>query len=322
MTSHLPFKIVSVLLALILYLFVMQDKEGERSFRVPVVVQSEPENYVLLSEVPELQVTVAGRTRNLARIQENQLSELVLNFTSPTTHRRFTASDFELPPGLEVISIYPEIIQLNFAPKDAKEVPVIIHAEGEPPPGYTYTATASPPTIRIEGPEDGIASLQEIHTQPIDVSDLTEDGVRRAALVRLEPNFRYDRDIQVLVSFHMDINWTTLRLTDVPITVSGPEDRFSLDHEFLSVRLRGPQTVIDVLDRSRIRASIDGTDFLESPSGTYDVQPSLLNLPDDVTVEEVDFDTLRLTVTAPSRIEMRYLPLPNLLPIPFPTLGR
>ena len=98
--TDLKKKIVSIVMGLVLYLFVMQEKEGDLTFTVPVRVGAQPPNHVLLTEVPEIQVTIAGRNRNLARLEDSGLSELVLRFDAPVTHRRLNASDFDLPAGL------------------------------------------------------------------------------------------------------------------------------------------------------------------------------------------------------------------------------
>lgn len=318
LTQHLPFKIVSVLLALVLYLFVMQDQEGVRELIVPVAVNAEPDDFVLLTEIPDLRVLVAGRTRNLARLGDELLPEIELSFDRIYPHWRFSPADIRLPGGLEVVSIIPESIDLHFAPKLTREVPIIVDMQGQPPTGYNVTASTSPPTLRVDGPASVVEALQEVRTQSVDVSTLREDTVQTVVLERLDSRVHYDRDIRILVSFHMEINWANVRVSDVPVLISGPEGRFALDREFVSVRLRGPQTVIDNMDRALIRASVDALPFLTVPAGTYDVEPALIGLPTDVTVEEIDFQTLRLTVSAPPSIEFRPIPLPNFLPLPLP----
>ena len=274
LTQHLPFKIVSVLLALVLYLFVMQEREGERELIVPVAVTAEPSDFVLLTKIPDLRVVVAGRTRNLARLGHELLPEIELSFDRIYPHWRFSPSDIRLPGGLEVVSIIPESIDLHFAPKLTREVPIIVNMQGEPPTGYNITASASPPTLRVDGPATQIEGLQEVHTQPVDVSTLREDTVQTVVLERLDSQVHYDRDIRVLVSFHMDINWTSVRVSDVPVSVSGPEGRFELDRQFVSVRLRGPQTVIDSIDQPLCWR--DRTDLTELVGRTVRIRFSIL----------------------------------------------
>lgn len=321
LTQHLPFKIISVVLALVLYLFVMQDKEVERDLTLSIVVDSEPEDYVLLTQLPEVEVTVAGRSRNLARLERSRLEEVSLSFSRPADLYRLTESDFDLPPGLEIIDIDPETIDLHFVPKATDWVPVVVSVSGNPPAGYKFTTTVSPGEVLIEGPAAVVQDLQEIRTQEIDVRTLREDAVRRVSLQRLDSELRYDREQQVMVAFDIELDWGNVEISEVPISVSGPEGRFSLDRQTLTLLLRGPQIVINQLDRSRIRATIDGTPYLNSPAGTYDVSPTVLNLPADVTVESIDYGTLRLTVSAPPTIEFRPIPLPTVFPLPLPVPG-
>ncbi len=320
LTENLPFKIVSLVMGLVLYLFVMQEKEGQRAFTVPVVVESEPENYVLLSEVPDLRVVIEGRTRNLARLGSDALSELVLRFDRPVTHRRFTPSDFALPAGVEVQSIFPEIVQLNFAPKVAAEVPIVPDRRGEPVTGYTVRWTVDPSHLRVEGPAEQINALDGIFTQPVDIQGLTEVTTRRVGLAQLGPDISYDRDTQVLVRVYPEVNEVNLEVPGVPVEVSGPADRFSVDEPTMSVVLRGPQAVIDAFDPSVLRVSVDATPYLDAPAGVYDAVPQLLNLPAELTVQSRQFDALRLTVVAPTAFECRTIPLPNVLPIVVPRI--
>ena len=319
-TDHLPFKIAALVTSLTLYLFVMQERERERTFEVAVRVDAVPEGYVLLTEIPNLTVVVAGRARNLSGYYQERLRELRLSFSAPVSHRRFSASDFALPPGLQLRSISPDVIDLNFAPKVDADVEIIPDIRGEPAAGFNLTNAVSPETVHISGPASEINALEGVFTQPVDVTGLRSLTTRRVGLVQLGPNITYERSLSVLVTIRVETNYTTIQVSEVPLTISGPSDRFALDRSAVGLTLRGPETVIDNLDTEQLRASVDVTPFLELPAGEYDVEPRFLNLPPEVSVAHVDIETLRLTVTAAPTLVCRYLPFPNLLPIALPTL--
>jgi hypothetical protein len=320
--STLPLKVVSVSMALVLYLFVMQDQEGEATFPISVMVESQPDGYLLLSDVPELSVVITGRSRHLARLNDGRLSELVLRFNTPVTHHRFEHSDFNLPPGLEIRSITPEMVSLNFAPKVSKEVPILLDTRGASPPEYTLHTRLSPDTVYVEGPSIIIDTIEGIFTAPFDVGGIREDQLPRpVGLMQMGPHLQYDRDLRVMVTVEVDINETEVFLTDIPIQISGPADRFSIDHELLEITLRGAEATINGLDTSQIRATVDATPFLDAPIGTYDVAPRLLNIPPELSIQNMNFRTLGLTVLeSATRIpfQCNIIPFPYLLPVPIP----
>ncbi|MBN1944157.1 MAG: hypothetical protein JW797_00720 [Bradymonadales bacterium] len=317
LTNNLTLKIISVVIGLVLYLFVMQERENQKVIKYTVQIEP-PDEYMLLSEVPEISVTITGRNRHLRQQEEHQT--IVLTLSRAVTHKTFEHRDFPLPSGLEVRDITPQTIRLDFARLISREIPISINYTGQPAPGYSVTATSvTPPTIRLEGPENEIQNLQYILTQSVDLTGASQSITnRRVYLVSPGRSISFDTGVDVRVTLAIEQDEATLAVDSIPVTISGPSERFSVDIAFVSVTLRGPRSGLEQIDTSPLRASVDATPYLDYPPGTYDVRPMLINLTEGIWAENMTPSTVRLTIEERPALQYRTIPFINLLPFPLP----
>jgi hypothetical protein len=322
-TENLPLKVIAIIIALVLYLFVMQEKEGVREYRVELEVV-EPPGYVLMNELPTLRVAVAGRTRNLTDLEGDELSRLELRPDPGTTQRWFEAEDFDLPPGLEIRSIFPEYVQLDLARLVPKEVQILASIDGQPPPGYSYSYSVHPSTITVEGPEATLETMNAILTETVDVSGLDDSDspyTFKVDLVTRRPRVTYDTQVDVFVVVRVELDEDTTSLS-IPVVVAGPVERAEVDRDFVNIRITGPAASIDSLDASTVTAEVDATPYADVTEAVrVSVEPTIRNLPEGVWVDPDTLLALWLTVEPP---EARYafvpVPYPSFLPTPMPPL--
>ena len=325
-TENLPLKIISVVVGLVLYLFVMQEKEGEREFIVPVRVEEHLSDQVLLTEIPDVRLVVSGRTRHLARLETDVLEELVVRLDQARPTVTFGASDFNLPAGVEVRSIFPDRVQLSYARLTARELPILVNSQGDPHPDYSIVGVrATPQRIRVTGPEDQINELTGVPTSRIDIYETDTDDIERSVgLIATGAHMEYEQVQNIQVVIDIEPNQDTMEMA-VALAIEGPSEGFSLEEgaDVVRVHLVGPPSVIRSSAPIPVRATVSSAPFVDSEGGRYFADVRVFNLPPGVRLLGVEPTSVALLVAAAEEsVRLTPVPIPVLgvLPIPLPTL--
>jgi len=177
-------KLLSLALAVGLWLAVASDPPAEVAVDVPVVFRNIPENLEISSEnVPRSQIRVRGPQRVVRRLQPADIyAEIDLSGMKPG-ERTFdlTAQQVHQPRELEVVQVVPNQFHLIFDTRLTRQVPVRPRAFGNFAAGYQIgRLEADPSSITISGPRQRVAAVEAAITDPIDASGTME----RATFVR------------------------------------------------------------------------------------------------------------------------------------------
>ena len=177
-------KLLSLALAVGLWLAVASDPPAEVAVDVPIVFRNIPENLEISSEsVPRSQIRVRGPQRVVRRLQPADIyAEIDLSGMKPG-ERTFdlTAQQVHQPRELEVVQVVPNQFLLIFDTRLTRQVPVRPRAFGNFAAGYQIgRLEADPSSITISGPRQRVAAVEAAITDPIDASGTME----RATFVR------------------------------------------------------------------------------------------------------------------------------------------
>lgn len=214
-------KLVSLILAVTLYILVSGEKETERSLRVGVAYVR-PEERVLVTEVPDsVEVWVRGPWTRIKRLDPAGVDPIVVDLTKHSDGDvRFDASDIRLPAGLEVTSIRPSSIRVQF--EHQKTVPVVPELVGAPPDGFIVEkVVAEPATIGLRGPDSVIAGISDVRTLPLSVVGKRAPFRQEVALVPLGRDLMTDIDT-VVIDVQVVEEVRTRTLSALPVVVRPP----------------------------------------------------------------------------------------------------
>ena len=177
-------KLLSLALAVGLWLAVASDPPAEVAVDVPIVFRNIPENLEISSEtVPRAQIRVRGPQRVVHRLQPADIyAEIDLGGMKPGQRTfELTAQQVHQPKELEVIQVVPNQFHLMFDTRLTRQVPVHPRAFGNFAPGYQIARLeADPPSITISGPRQRTEAVEAATTDPIDASGTMD----RATFVR------------------------------------------------------------------------------------------------------------------------------------------
>ena len=144
-------KLLSLALAVALWLAVARDPVAEVAVDVPIEFHNIPENLEISSEnIPRAQIRVRGPQRVVRRLQTSDVSaDIELSAIKPG-ERTFdlTTDQIHHPNELEVVQIIPSQFHLTFDARLTRQVPVHPRVVGTFAPGYSIERIVSEPSTR------------------------------------------------------------------------------------------------------------------------------------------------------------------------------
>jgi YbbR domain-containing protein len=243
---HVALKLLSLALAILLWMIVAGEETVERGLRVPLQFEQFPENLELLGEPPmQVDVRVRGAAATVGRLSPSDVVA-VLDLRASSPGRRLyqlTPEQVRTPFGVQVVQVSPPTIVMVFEKSATGVVPIVPVVEGRPAPGYVLgSITANPKTVEVVGPESAVKQVTEALTETIAVDGADRHVTQSVIIGFLSPSLRL----------------TTPQRASVTVQVlPGPRERTVRGRPVLLRNLRQSLTaqavpaVVDVILRGR-----------------------------------------------------------------------
>lgn len=187
-------KVVSLALAVTLWLFVVGEKSSEVTLSAPLELARVPATMVIVSPVPaSVRVRLNGPSTLLGGVTPQRLTvRLDLDGMQPGISTfEILPSRFDLPRGVEVTYLSPSVITLEADVKIRRTVPLRARTRGSPAEGFSLVEVRlEPGTLEVEGAERALGQLQEIPTEVVDITGLEGGVVRPVELSFPDPTVR------------------------------------------------------------------------------------------------------------------------------------
>jgi YbbR domain-containing protein len=155
-------KLVSLLLAIGLWLVVARDPIAEVEIKVPIEFHNLPDNLEIDSaSFTEAQIRVRGPERVIHRLQIADVrAEIDL-----------TGRQIHVPQDLEVVQIIPGQFHLSFDDRETRVVEVRPRVTGNFASGMRVAQViANPPNVVITGPRRRVEAVEAATTDPVEAS--------------------------------------------------------------------------------------------------------------------------------------------------------
>ena len=171
---NLGLRLISLGLAVGLWLAVARDPMAEVAVTVPIEFHNMPANLEISSEnIPTAQIRLRGPERIMHRLRSSDVYAAVELDNVRPGERTFdlTSRQIHQPSGLEVVQVVPSQVHLAFDNRISRQVPVQPRVIGAFAAGYQIKQVAADPAvITISGPEKRVEAVESATTDPIDVS--------------------------------------------------------------------------------------------------------------------------------------------------------
>src|SRR3990170_3556014 len=190
-------KLVSLVLALMLWVYVTSKGKTELTLTVPLEFRNIPQGMALVGEVAgTLEVRVQGQERDLRNISSGKRVSGILDLSRAVAGEnliRISPDDISRPARVVVTRISPFEVWVQLEHLIRKTVRLKPRLRGAPADGYALAGVSvKPQRITVEGPADVIQELGSIETMPIDIERAREN-------ITIEPRIDYEgRPIRIL----------------------------------------------------------------------------------------------------------------------------
>lgn len=172
--ANFGYKVVSLALAVGLWLALARDPAASVAVTVPIEFHNIPSNLEISSvNIPEAQVRVRGPERLIHELRPQEVHvEVDLSGVKPG-ERTFdlTAQQVRQPRDLEVAQVIPSQVRLSFDTPLIRQVEVRPRVIGAFAGGYRIARVlADPPTLSISGPKQRVEVVEAATTDPVDAT--------------------------------------------------------------------------------------------------------------------------------------------------------
>jgi YbbR domain-containing protein len=171
---NIGLKIVSLLLAVGLWLAVAHDPPAEVEMRVPIEFQNLPDNLEIDSaNSTEVRVRIRGPERVIHQLQAADVHAEINLTTVHPGERTFdlNSSQIHVPQDLDVVQIIPAQFHLSFDERATRKIEVQPRVTGDFASGRRVTQViADPSSVTITGPRHRVEAVEAAITDPVDAS--------------------------------------------------------------------------------------------------------------------------------------------------------
>jgi YbbR domain-containing protein len=281
--KNLALRGLSLAIAIGLWIFV---NAGQRSMidelSVPISYRRLPAGLVIVNHPADfVKIQVTGPRTLLSLLDPDRLTvKLDLSGIGPgQASFKVNPAMFNVPRQTTVTSISPSEVLLDVDRVVQREVPVHVDIEGHLAVGYEIAAVqAKPPAVTVIGPSRYVNSLQQVNTEPFDVSGSSADVIRRVDLEN--PNA-----VVALATTRVDARVdVSEKISDrefrgVHVEVRDSDYKFRVDPNHASVVIRGPVLKLGGIDPNGL-VFVDAKELMP---GAHEL-PLQVNLPDGMQI--------------------------------------
>jgi hypothetical protein len=261
LTREMPFKVLSLVFALMIWAWVQTHQIVSHRTRAQVQ-WSFPAELTWIDPVPKtLVVTIKGPQGLVRNVKKRALRydvDLSESEQGPVSID-FAGRSFKgVPEGVSVVQISPPGVDIQLDRKMDRVVKVVPAIVGEPASGYRIKSIkVAPQSASITGPRSVVRTIAEIGTDVIDINELSADKTYELALApkarsvasTTEGPFKVSIDIEPVIAekTFTDVpimarsdGWKTIPSTAV-VTLSGPAaEMLELTADRISVQAHLP----------------------------------------------------------------------------------
>lgn len=196
-TNNIGLKISSLVVAVLLWFFVILSGQAEISMNIPLTFTNLPPKLDVFDSPDTVRVDIEGQQRILKNLNKNEV-RAVIDLTDAKAGRVFftlSKNNISLPRTLVVTGIDPETVSLKIETQLNKTVNIKPAVTGLPEKGFVIAdVKVVPEEVMLEGPKSVISKIYSVKTEPLDINGINSDLKYRANLNVSDANIRKNID--------------------------------------------------------------------------------------------------------------------------------
>jgi len=190
---NLQLKVVSLTLAVLLWIALNGEPKSEVGLKVPLEFRNSPKGVEVLGETNTVDIRLSASSSIAKRIDASDVTASVdlSKWTPGERTYSLAESNLTVPIGVAVTKITPNKIRLRFEPTEHKTVRIHPRILGKPAEGHMVTAiVCQPDKAELEGPASHLTALESVSTDSLDISGRSSTFSARLHLYIEDPLVR------------------------------------------------------------------------------------------------------------------------------------
>ncbi len=299
-TENIGIKIVSLLFASLLWLYVTAQIGERQTFMVPLDLVNIPESLTVASEAPrEVSVTMRGARSELMKLRFLSRIRGTVDLGGAKRGRvvvPLSAAILNLPAGFpagDAAIVAPKSLTLDFERIVSAYVEVTPVFRGSVPKGMMLVGqpSVSPQLVLVRGTTAAMSGVTAIETEPIDLRNRRSGFSQEAALRIGERREAIPRSVRVEIGIAKRVVRT---MAGIPPTLLQVEEGFLIEYSpsTASLTVEGPEELVNRL------VNDDLSIILSIPPGTRGasrIQPEVI-VPQGIDTFTIDVDSFEVKV--------------------------
>ena len=188
---NLPVKIAALIVAVVLWLYVMNDQNPaiDGGFPVPVTIENAPEGYQLSSDTDKVTIRVRG-PRSLFVSADASDFHARVNLADFAEGERAYTVEASVPYGFELVSISPDKMTINLDRMIEKTLKASLTIGGAPASGYTVDKVIqADEAVTVQGPRSLVDQVVHV-VGHINLSGQSSDDIAQVSFIALNTDGR------------------------------------------------------------------------------------------------------------------------------------
>ena len=199
---NLRLKVVSLTLAVLLWIALNGEPKSEIGLKVPLEFRNSPNGVEVLGETNTVDIRLSASSSIVKRIDASEVTAFIdlSEWTAGERTYSLSESNLTVPFGVAVSKITPNKIRLRFEQTARKIVKIRPRILGKPAEGHTIVAVAcQPDQAELEGPASRLSPLESVSTDSLDISGRASTFSARLHLYIEDPLVRLAADQETRV---------------------------------------------------------------------------------------------------------------------------
>lgn len=258
-TENLGLKLLSLVLAVLVWFAIAGETASEMGLRVPLELQNVPRDLELMGDaVDAVEVRVRATAGILHALNPGEVAAQIDLAGAVEGERivHLTADSIRVPFGVKVVKISPGMLTLRLDRTLQKVVPVRPRIVGRPASGFEVAEiTSEPPEVRVSGPKSRVDEIDSAFTEPLAL-DAARDSVSDIVRIGLQdPLLRIQGSSEVRVTARIREVHEKRTLSGVVVEARGGAARFRPGA--VQLILQGPAAALRRLAPQDVKAYVD-----------------------------------------------------------------
>ncbi|MBU1355991.1 MAG: hypothetical protein KJ620_05445 [Candidatus Edwardsbacteria bacterium] len=284
---NLDIRIVSLVLAVTLWLYASTERYYKLTFHCPVEVKNIPPGYSLARCLPSVTCDIEARGKDLVAFQFKKPTVVIdaENRQIKKFKVKLTPNHLVLPFRLKVRSVQflDQEMEINLDRQTEKVVNILLDLVGDPADGFVLSDSIryEPASALLKGPARQLEMLDAIYSAPIRVEGFSEGTLVRSALM-LPDSCLFavsPESIDVFLRFEKSGERV---FKNIPLSVINRSRDYlvSFAPGTIDLVVSGPRNILDASKQSDLKITLDLKDL---PPGKHQLQATI-ELPDKLVL--------------------------------------